>query len=141
MFKKQDAHNVKNTETIIGESVVVEGDFNGHGNVVIEGKLIGSFITDGHVLVGDKAEINANIKANSAFISGSVIGNVDINEALDIASTARIKGDTKANSIAIEAGCEIYGHIDVNKKHLKENPNQIAMDIETKTKNKKDNLE
>ncbi len=138
MFKKEDMHNVKNTETIIGESVVVEGDFNGHGNVVIDGKLIGSFVTDGHVLIGDKAEINANIVANSAFISGAVTGNVDINEALDIASNAKIKGDIKASSIAIEAGCEIDGHVNINKKHRKENPNQIEMEINTK--NKKEDL-
>lgn len=138
MFKKEDMHNVKNTETIIGESVIVEGDFNGHGNVVIDGKLIGSFVTDGHVLIGDKAEINANIVANSAFISGAVTGNVDINEALDIASNAKIKGDIKASSIAIEAGCEIDGHVNINKKHRKENPNQIEMEINTK--NKKEDL-
>jgi len=141
MFKKEDMHNVKNTETIIGESVVVEGDFNGHGNVVIEGKLIGSFITDGHVLVGDKSEINANLKANSAFISGNVVGNIDINESLDIAKTAKIRGDIKASSIAVESGCEIEGNVSISKKHHKENPNQIEMEINTKNKNKKENLE
>lgn len=134
MFKKEDMRNVKDTETIIGESVVVEGDFNGHGNVVVEGKLNGSFITDGHVLVGDRAEINANLKANSAFISGIVYGNISINESLDIAKTAIIKGDIVASSIAVEAGCEIEGHINISKEHFQENG---SGQLEIKTKNTK----
>lgn len=113
MFKKEDTHNIKDTETIIGESVVLEGDFNGHGNVVVEGKLNGSFSTDGHVLVGENAEINANINAKSAFISGRISGNIVVEESLDIARTAFIKGDIKAQSIAVESGCEISGNIKV----------------------------
>lgn len=141
MFKKEDMHNVKNTETIIGESVIVEGDFNGHGNVVIEGKLKGSFITDGHTLIGDKAEINANLKANSAFISGKVLGNIEINDSLDIARTAVIKGDIIASSIAIESGSEIEGHLSISKKHKKESDNQAQLEMAPKNRNKKEELE
>jgi cytoskeletal protein CcmA (bactofilin family) len=139
MFKKEDMQNVKNTETIIGESVIVEGDFNGHGNVVIEGKLKGSFMTDGHVLVGDHAEINANLKANSAFISGKVLGNIEINSSLDVAKTAIIKGDIQAGSIAVESGCEIEGHLSVSKKHAKE-ISEPQLDLKMKN-NKKEELE
>ncbi|MCD4704979.1 polymer-forming cytoskeletal protein [bacterium] len=113
MFKNETPKNIKDTETIIGESVMVEGEFNGHGNVIIEGKLNGNLNTDGHVLVGEKAEINANIKASSAFISGLVKGNININDSLDVAKTAIINGDIKAQSIAVEAGCQINGKINI----------------------------
>lgn len=114
MFKKEGIQNIKNTETIIGESVVVEGEFNGRGNVVIEGKLNGNLTTDGHVLVGDKSEINADLHAGSAFISGKVIGNIKVTESLDVAKTADIKGDIEAKSIAMESGCRINGKLNIN---------------------------
>ncbi len=136
MFKKEDMSSIKNTETIIGESVILEGDFNGHGNVVVEGRLNGSFSTDGHVLVGENAEINANINAKSAFISGRVIGNIDVEESLDIAKTAIIKGDIKAQSIAVESGCEINGNVKVGDQQNKQ------MQINSKGKiEKKEELE
>ena len=114
MFKNENVKNVKNTETIIGESVIVEGEFNGHGNIVIEGKLNGHIKTDGHILIGDKAEIKANIESDSAFISGKVIGNIKVNNSIDIAKSASIKGDIEASSIAVEAGSKINGNIKMN---------------------------
>ncbi|MDD3284891.1 MAG: polymer-forming cytoskeletal protein [Patescibacteria group bacterium] len=114
MFKKEGIQNIKNTETVIGESVVVEGEFNGHGNVVIEGKLNGNLTTDGHVLVGDKSEINADLRAGSAFISGKLTGNIKVDESLDVAKTAEIKGDIEAKSIAMESGCRINGKLSIN---------------------------
>lgn len=116
MFKKEGPQNVKNMETIIGESVILEGEFNGHGNIVIEGKLTGNLSTDGHVLIGEKAEINANIKAGSAFISGKVVGDVTLSDSIDIAKTANIQGDIKAGSIAVESGCQINGRVSVGSK-------------------------
>jgi len=121
MFKNENAKNVKNTETIIGESVVVEGEFNGHGNIVIEGKLNGNIKTDGHILIGEKAEIKANIESNSAFISGKVTGNIKIENSIDIAKSASIRGDIEASSIAVEAGSKINGNIKMNGDVKKEN--------------------
>jgi cytoskeletal protein CcmA (bactofilin family) len=120
MFKNENAKNIKNTETIIGESVVVEGEFNGHGNIVIEGKLNGNIKTDGHILIGDKAEIKANIESDSAFISGKVSGNIKVNTSIDIAKSASIRGDIEASSIAVEAGSKINGNIKMNGEVKKE---------------------
>lgn len=122
MFKKEGVQNIKSTETIIGESVIVEGEFNGHGNVVIEGKLNGNLTTDGHVLVGDKAVIKADIKSGSAFISGKVTGNINVKGALDVAKTAIIQGDIDAHSIAMESGCSINGKLSINPTQKIETP-------------------
>lgn len=120
MFKNESPKNVKNTETIIGESVIVEGEFNGHGNIVIEGKLNGNIKTDGHILVGERAEIKANIESDSAFISGKVDGNIKVASSIDIAKSATIKGDIEASSIAVEAGSKINGNIKMNGSTKKE---------------------
>ncbi|HNZ86650.1 MAG TPA: polymer-forming cytoskeletal protein [bacterium] len=125
MFKKEMPQNIKNTETVIGESVVLEGEFNSHGNIVLEGKLNGNLSTDGHVLIGDKAEVVANIKAGSAFISGKVIGNITLSDSIDIAKTANIQGDIKASSIAVESGCQINGRVSVGSKII-ENPKKTT---------------
>jgi len=136
MFKNENTKNVKNTETIIGESVIVEGEFNGHGNIVIEGKLNGNIKTDGHILIGDKAEINANIESSSAFISGKVTGNVKVNNSIDIAKSASIQGDIEAKSIAVEAGSRINGNIKMNGGMETKEPEIIEESEEDKEEDK-----
>ena len=61
------------------------------------------------------------MKAGSAFISGKVIGNITLNDSIDIAKTAKIQGDIKAGSIAVEAGCQINGRISIGQKMQEEN--------------------
>jgi cytoskeletal protein CcmA (bactofilin family) len=136
MFKNENAKNIKNTETIIGESVVVEGEFNGHGNIVIEGKLNGNIKTDGHILIGDKAEIKANIESDSAFVSGKVSGNIKVNNSIDIAKSATIKGDIEASSIAVEAGSKINGNIKMNGEVKNETKKEVVEKFNEKEEDK-----
>lgn len=110
MFKQQiNKLDMKNVETIIGPAIKVKGDFNGKGDIVIDGTLEGSLKTDGHLLVGDKARITANIKAGEARIAGEVTGNIKIEGYLELSSTAKIYGDIDCLSLAIEKGAHFNG--------------------------------
>ena len=66
MFKKQEADNFKEAETIIGPSVKVEGDFVGQGNIIVDGVIKGSVTTNGNLRVGDQAKITAAVAAANA---------------------------------------------------------------------------
>ena len=111
MFNKKEANNQKTIETIIGPSVKVEGNFKGEGDLVVEGVLIGSLQTKKNLKIGSNAVIEANIKANNAFISGKVKGNVTIKGKLEVTNTAVILGDVKAQIVSIETGALINGQV------------------------------
>ena len=74
--KNQPTTSQKSIETIIGPSVKVEGNFKGEGDLVIEGILVGDLQTKNNLKVGQNAIVDANIKANNAFISGKIKGNI-----------------------------------------------------------------
>lgn len=97
------------TETIIGPSVRVEGKFVGHGNVVVEGKIVGSMKTDGDVRVSEGASLKASLDAKSATVSGEIHGNVKIADHLQLTATARITGDVETKTITIESGAQLNG--------------------------------
>ena len=99
----------KDAETIIGSSVKVEGNFICEGNMIIDGEVRGKIATNGFLQVGDKALIEAEVKAGNAKISGAINGNVKISGYLEITATAKIAGDIEFGTISIERGAVING--------------------------------
>ena len=112
MFSKENRpENFKDAETIIGGSIKVKGNFQGQGNIVIEGFLEGSLKTEANILIGDQAKIIANIEAKDAIINGEVKGNIKAKSYLLIGKTARIFGDIQYGEISVEKGAIINGQI------------------------------
>lgn len=115
MFKKEEKENFKDAETIIGPSVIVKGNFNSSGNIIIEGVLHGGVKTAGNVFVGDHANITADIEAKSARVGGEVKGNFKIESLLEITASAKITGDLECVSLSIEPGAILNGKITMTK--------------------------
>ena len=110
MFKKQDQTEILNEfETVIGPSIKVKGDFNGQGNIIVEGKVEGNLKTNGNLEVGKTAIITANIEAKQAKIGGQISGNVKIKGFLEITATAKIFGDIETSGLSIERGAIFNG--------------------------------
>ena len=100
-------------QTIIARGVRVEGEFRSQGHVTIEGELEGSITCGGHLTIGSDATIHASVQADEASISGTVEGDVQATKRLELKSTARIKGDIRAESLAIEPGACLEGNVQV----------------------------
>ncbi len=112
MFNKdQPSIPQKNVETIIGPSVKLEGKFKGEGDLVVEGILIGSLETKKNLKVGANAIVQANVRADNAFVSGKIKGNISVKGKLEITNTAIILGDIRAKIISIESGALVQGKV------------------------------
>jgi cytoskeletal protein CcmA (bactofilin family) len=115
MFKSDNkSKNVQDIETIIGPSVKLEGDFEGSGDMVIDGIVIGSIKTKNFLKVGTEAKIKANIDAQNAFISGEVSGNISVKGNLELTTSAKINGDVFCHSLAVEKGALLNGKVSMN---------------------------
>ena len=111
MFKKENTREKpKNVETIIGPAIKVKGNFNGQGNIVVEGQLEGSLKTNGDVFIGEKAKISANVEAKNIKINGLITGNVLAKKYLAIGTSAKIIGNVQYGEISIEKGAIISGN-------------------------------
>jgi len=125
MFSKENKlEKFKDAETIIGASIKVKGNFNGQGDIVIEGNLEGSLKTEANVFIGERAKINANIEASEALINGEISGNIKIKKYLAIGKTAKIIGDVQCGEISIERGAAITGQIIVSADDIKRSDNK-----------------
>jgi len=112
MFNKDNKlEKFKDAETVIGASVKVKGNFQGQGNIIVEGALEGSLKTNANLYVGDKAQVVANIEAKTAIINGELRGNIKAKGYLAIGETARIFGDVHYGEISVEKGAVINGQL------------------------------
>lgn len=116
MFNKDDKGSMKDVETVIGPSVKVKGEFNGNGNIIIEGAFEGNLKTTNGLYVGDKAKVLANIEAKEATIGGEVTGNIKILGHLEMTNTAKVEGDIECSSIAISSGAILNGNCIMTQK-------------------------
>ena len=121
MFNKPETkEKFKEVETIIGPSIKVKGNFNGQGNIVVEGTLEGSLKTNGDVFIGDKAIIIASVEAKEVHISGKMDGNIKVKKHLEIADTAKINGDIECSSLSIDTGAIFNGKCTMTAEISKE---------------------
>jgi len=108
MFKETPA-TAHETDTIIGPSVKVEGDFVTEGNVIVEGTICGTIKTTKNLKVGPSSKIFANIWADNALIAGEIQGNLNIAKKLELTSSAKIFGDVKTSNLSISGGAILNG--------------------------------
>lgn len=112
MFSKENKlEKFKDAETIIGPSIKVKGNFQGKGNIVIEGTLEGSLKTEANLFVGPDAKVVANIESDDAAIHGEVEGNIKNKGYLAIGKNAKISGDIQYVEISIEKGAIVSGNL------------------------------
>lgn len=112
MFSKETKlEKFKDAETVIGASIKVKGNFQGQGNIVIEGSLEGSLKTNANVFIGEKAKVVANIESKDAIINGELKGNVKTHGYLALGENAKVFGDIQYGEMSIEKGAIINGQL------------------------------
>ncbi len=98
-------------ETVVGPSVVVEGDFSSEGNILVKGTVSGNVQTGKLLTVEEGAKILANIKAGDALVSGEIKGNVRAEDKLHVTESGRILGDIYCRVLEVESGAIIHGKV------------------------------
>jgi len=106
--KKTEIH-VGGIETLVGKETMFKGSINSKGTIRIDGKFEGDINTTGNIIVGDNAIITAQMTALNATIAGTVYGNIDISEKLELLPSAKMYGDVKVGVLTISAGATFKG--------------------------------
>ncbi len=81
-----------------------------HGTTVLNGTVEGEIFCRGTLTVGPRGLARANITADSVVIEGEVVGNVSVQERVELTVTARMVGDIQAPVIMISEGVKFHGN-------------------------------
>lgn len=104
------------TAATIGKAVMIKGQIFSREDLVIDGEVEGTVEAQEHrVTVGPNGKVQAGIKAREIVVLGTIHGNVEASEKIDIRKDARLVGDIKTMRIVIEDGAYFKGSIDIQK--------------------------
>jgi cytoskeletal protein CcmA (bactofilin family) len=95
----------------IDEGSEIEGKytFTGTGTILLNGKFRGEIVTTDALIVGEKAVVNATIRAESVVIKGEVVGDVHATARVELTGAARVFGDLEAPVVVLEEGVLFRG--------------------------------
>jgi len=96
--------------TLLGKGSEFEGKLTFEGTVRIDGKLSGEIFTDDVLVVGEGAEVSAEIDAGTIIIEGHVVGNVRAKRAVEIHAPGRVRGNIITPSLFIDKGVIFEGN-------------------------------
>jgi len=113
--KSASQNTVEQVETIVGKGTCLKGVINAKGSIRIDGQLDGEIEAEGDVVVGPTGILKANIKARKATLAGSVNGNVNISDKLELLPTAKLIGDVSVGSIIIGEGAIFQGACEMKR--------------------------
>ena len=102
--------------TIIAENTNIKGNIISSGTLHVDGTVEGDVTCD-ELIIGVKGSVTGTIKAQSMYLYGTLNGQALV-ESLSIAQTARLMGDARHKTIAIEPGAFIEGRCIRSKPEL-----------------------
>jgi cytoskeletal protein CcmA (bactofilin family) len=112
-----------NGSATIGKAVMVKGQIFSREDLVIDGEVEGTVEAQEHrVTVGPNGKVHAGVKAREIMVLGTIHGNVEAADKIDIRKDAKLVGDIKTARILIEDGAYFKGSIDITKAEPKPQP-------------------
>jgi cytoskeletal protein CcmA (bactofilin family) len=110
----EPAHESSRGVAVLGKSVMVKGQIHSREDLTIDGEVEGTVELSEHRLtVGPNGRVQATVKAREIVVLGTVHGNVEATDKIDIRKDAKLIGDIKTARIVIEDGAYFKGSIDI----------------------------
>jgi cytoskeletal protein CcmA (bactofilin family) len=107
----------------IGKSVVIKGQLFSREDLYIDGEVEGSVeMLEHRLTVGPNGRIVAGVKAREVVVIGTVHGNIESSDKVEIRKGAKVVGDIRTVRIVIEDEAFFKGSIDQVKPEPKPQP-------------------
>ncbi len=109
---KEDEKNlvpkVPSPPSLLSTDLEISGNLHSAGEIQIDGIVNGDIFSD-VLIVGESAQVNGEITAESVRVHGHVTGQIKAN-SVSLAKTAHVLGDILHGNLAIEQGACLEGH-------------------------------
>jgi cytoskeletal protein CcmA (bactofilin family) len=101
---------------VIGKSLVIHGQLTGREDVTIDGRVEGDVeLMENRCTVGAGGHVQGGIKAKEVVVFGSVHGNLEGTERVEIRKNAKVVGDVRSSRIVMEEESFFKGNVDTLK--------------------------
>jgi cytoskeletal protein CcmA (bactofilin family) len=109
--KKRPAAEPGTISTLLGRDVQIEGTLNFKETIRVDGRIKGKLISSqGTLIIGENAVIEADVQVGVAIIRGKVHGRVEAGQRIEIFAPAHVIGDISAPTVTIDSGVVFNGN-------------------------------
>jgi len=117
-------------ETYLDPGSVLTGELRFAGNVRLEGRVEGQIHAGKTVIVGEHAEIDASIEADTLEVFGTVVGDIRVARRTLLHKSARVEGEIQTAGIVVEEGAHFKGCILIGRDEPRPSPsNKASADV------------
>ncbi|MEK6777341.1 MAG: polymer-forming cytoskeletal protein [bacterium] len=100
-------------DTILGKETTFKGILTYDGTVKIDGKVEGEILAKDTLIIGEDAEINAEIRVGRIISRGKIKGNIFVKERAEFLAPAVVQGNIQTPILVIEDGVTFDGKCDM----------------------------
>ncbi|SCM82276.1 Integral membrane protein CcmA involved in cell shape determination [uncultured Sporomusa sp.] len=110
MKKQAGSGNIgEQVGTIIGSDTSFKGSITSQGTIRIDGQHEGDLTIAGDLVIGERGQLQSQIKARSILVAGMISGNIEATDKLELMPTAKVYGDIKVGTLTINEGAVFRG--------------------------------
>jgi cytoskeletal protein CcmA (bactofilin family) len=118
VLKEQDGRVGTNPEgdiAFLAQGVEFEGIIKYDGTLRIDGRVKGEIITEGTLVLGETAVMDAEINAGNVISAGKINGNVTAVSTVHLYASAVLNGSVRTSILMIEEGAMLNGNCKMDK--------------------------
>ncbi len=116
---KKEKENQDAISTFVGTKSEITGNMAFEGTIRIDGRLKGKITSsDGTLIVGETAKVEADISVGLVVIMGEVTGKVQAKKRIELYKPARVSGDLQSPVISMDAGVTFNGNCAMGAKTI-----------------------
>ena len=119
-----DAFGLDSRVTTIAKEDSLSGKLQLVGGGQVLGRFTGEIESDGDLLIGPEAHVEADIRSARITVAGVVKGNVVATGRLKITTTGRLEGDATVGALVVQEGGVHYGVIRVHPEGVPAEPRE-----------------
>src|SRR2546428_8767150 len=109
-------------QTVLAREGSVSGNLALKGPGQVLGSFSGQIESDGDLLIGPEAHVEADIRGARITVAGLVRGNVIATDRLKITNSGRLEGDATVGALVVQEGGVHYGVIRVHPEGVPDTP-------------------
>ena len=113
---------------LLGRGTEFNGKLTFEGKVRIDGKFSGEIFTDDVLIIGEGADVRAEIEVSTLIIKGGLVtGNVKARDMVEIHAPGRLIGNIVAPALFIDKGVIFEGNCKMSDSSAAAAPRPLAV--------------
>ena len=94
---------------LLGRGSEFDGKLSFEGTVRIDGRFTGTIVTSDTLVIGEGAQVNAEISCGTIIVHGAITGNVKASVAVELHPPARVTGNIETPALLVQKGVVLNG--------------------------------